>query len=105
MSEILSNTTYEIYLFTKGNHNSLVRKIVSTVKNKSNSFNYNEIVRKIDQQIVSNNNNIINHSKNDLNTANDVIIEESKQCKINLIVDIAEEPQFEHTHTIRKNKI
>ena len=80
MSEILTNSNYEIYLFGKGNPSSLLRKFVTALKNKSNTFNYNEIIRKIEPLIVNNNlNSIVNHNKNEQVLSSILVSEEFKQ--------------------------
>lgn len=85
MSEILNNLNYEIYLFGKGNSNSLLRKVALALKNKSTSFNYNEIIRKIDPQIMNiNSNNAVSLIKSEVILNNIPISEDFKQSNIYL---------------------
>ena len=87
---MLSNANYEIYLFTKGRPNSLLSKLVTNVKNKTLSFAYQEVIRKIDPNANHNHNvfSATNANSNQIierRISIDEVREESKQCKEVLI--------------------
>ena len=86
---------YEIYLFDKGNNSSLLRKLVSNIKNKNPVFTFNEVTRKTEaQSVILNNINTINSDNHQIII--DVVKKEEKIYKEGM-----DEPEFIHSHTIR----
>ena len=86
---------YEIYLFNKGNNSSLLRKLVSNIKNKIPNFTFNEITRKLEAQSGSLN-NINNNNSDNHQIIVDVVKKEEKIYKEGI-----DEPEIVHSHTIR----
>ena len=61
------------------NNLSLLRKLISSIKNKIPVFSYNEVIRKIDSQQV-NYSNVNSNYINEVAIPIDIKKEDSKQC-------------------------